>query len=165
MSNDENHIDQAGTPRPQTLYAVFDGEQEAAQGEQALAALGVTAQRLQGAGAAEALKSPHEEAHGLTGAVTRMFKSVGGESLEGERYAMHADQGRVVLAMPCPDQPTAERLTKALVHHGAWDITYFGGWTIQHMSPGENAAHGMPTYEASTNPADYQTGEMTSRTP
>ena len=164
MSNAKSHIDQAGTPRTQTLYAVFDSEREAAHAEQALAGMSVTAQRLQGSAAAEALKQPEAEAHGLAGAVTRMFKSVGGESLEGERYAMHVDQGRVVLTMPCADQTTAEQLTEALVPHGAWDITYFGGWTIQHMSPGENAAHGMPTYEASTTPEDYRTGDITSRT-
>jgi hypothetical protein len=162
MPSDVSHIDQAGTPRTQTLYAVFDSEREAAQAEQALAGIGVAAQRLQGS--AEALKQPEAEAHGLTGVVTRMFKSVGGESLEGERYAMHVDQGRVVLTMPCLDQATADQLTKVLVPHGAWDVTYFGGWTIQHMSPGENAAHGMPTYEASTTPEDYRTGDITSRT-
>ena len=162
MSSDKSHIDQAGTPRTQTLYAAFTSGREAAQAEQALAGMGVTAQRLQGS--AEALKQPEAEAHGLTGVVTRMFKSVGGESLEGERYAMHVDHGRIVLIMPCADQTTAEQLTKALVPHGAWDITYFGGWTIQHMSPGENAAHGMPTYEASTTPEDYRTGDITSRT-
>ena len=162
MSSDKSHIDQAGTPRTQTLYAVFKSEREAGQAERALAGMGVTAERLQGS--AEALKQPEAEAHGLTGVVTRMFKSVGGESLEGERYAMHVDQGRIVLTMPCADQATADQLTKALTPHGAWDITYFGGWTIQHMSPGENAAHGMPTYEASTTPEDYRTGDITSRT-
>lgn len=154
--------DAAGTPQEQYLYAVFNTTREAQQAEQSLAALHVPAQRLQGAAASRDRRNEADES-GVLPKFERFIKGIGGEDLEAQRYAIHLEHGRVVLAMPCPDQSMADTLTRSLVQHGAYDVTYFSHWTIQHMSPTENAERGMPTYEASTGADELITGDLLHR--
>lgn len=154
-------IDTAGTPRPGYLYAVFDNPAEADRAEQEIARMGLQPRQLQGDAAARVLRQETAHTKGLGATITRFVKSAsGGEDTEAQRYAIHLEHGRIVLTVPCPDQSTADRLTKAVVEHGAYDVTFFGPWTIEHMSPGENAQRGMPTYEASTGADELITGEI-----
>ncbi len=156
----EHPIDAAGTPQKQQIYAVFDSDANAQAAEQDLRGMGITAQRLQGSGVAQELTGSHEAEGGLTSKFTRFFRGLGGEDHEAERYANHMEHGRVILAVPASDQVTAERITPVLTQHGAFDVTFFGSWTMQHLSPGENAEHGMPTYESSTRPDELTTGDV-----
>lgn len=157
---DVKPIDPSGMPEERFLYAVFDRSEDARQAQQALAALGApNTWVLQGSEAASRLRQEHGEG-GLGARIMRTVKDVGGEDLEAERYAIHLDHGRTILAVPCADNAAAERLMPALLQHGAYDVTYFGAWTMQRMSPGENAEHGLPTYEASTGADELVTGEL-----
>lgn len=161
MSN-KDVIDSGGTPVKQNLYAVFNSEDEAMKAEQALAAKGVTAQRLAGSSDAHDLaRKPQEDS--LLGKATRFVKGFGGEDLEAKRYSVHTDNGRIVLVVPCEDQDTAHDLTKLLEGYGAYDATFFSDWTIEHTSPEANADRGIPTFESSTNADEYDRGELQTR--
>ncbi len=155
---DQAPVDAAGTPDKQQLYAVFDSEQEADRAEQALSAQGSEWRRLQGQEAAHDLNQHDEDT--VTGKIGRFIKGFGGEDLEAKRYSVHTQNGQVVLTVPCQDQETAQALTRLLTPFGAYDVTYFSNWTMEHMSPAANAAHGMPTYESATEPDELNTRQV-----
>lgn len=157
---DAKPIDPAGMPEERFLYAVFDRSEDAQVAKMAISALGAPqAWLLQGPEAAGRLRQEHGDG-GLGAKIMRAVKDVGGEDLEAERYAIHLDHGRAILAVRCADSAAAEKLTPALLQHGAYDVTYFGAWTMQRLSPGENVEHGLPTYEASTGADELVTGEL-----
>lgn len=120
---------------------MFESDHEARQAEAALSA------------PARAIADPRalREGSGVLGTITRLVKGAfGGERQEAERYAIHLEHGRVVLAVPSHRREDAERLTRVLVQHGGFDITYFGGVTIEEMSPIADARHGVPAHDAGT---------------
>ncbi len=160
--SDKDVIDSAGTPVKQNLYAVFNSEGEALKAQGALSAQGITAQRLAGSSDAHDLaQKPKEDS--LIGKATRFVKGLGGEDLEAKRYSVHVDNGHVVLVVPSKDQDTAHELTTTLEQYGAYDVTFFSDWTIEHTSPEANAARGIPTFESSTNADEYDKGELQTR--
>jgi ferritin-like metal-binding protein YciE len=127
---EEHPLDLAGTFKGGWLYAVFDDEQKCAQAEQALAAMNIQSQRLQGPEAAAHLRG---EFGGILAKIGRIIKSFGHEAQYAAHYAMHAERGRIVLAVQCPDQATADDVTQKLKEHGAFDIRYFGTMGTQRM--------------------------------
>jgi hypothetical protein len=141
--------DAAGTPKTGHVYAVFDGQREAQQAEQALAQRGMQPKTLERQDAAHTLQAPREEA-GIVGKLERLVKGIGGESNEAKRYATYLEQGRVVVAVPVADRDTALRIARTLTEHGAYDVTYFSGWSIEYMSTESDAKRGLPTH-ATTN--------------
>jgi hypothetical protein len=74
------------------------------------------------------------------------LKTIGGEKHEAERYARHIEEGRTVVALAVPSRDEAWSVTRTLVERGGYDVTYFSGWTIEHLSPQENIDHGLPTH-------------------
>ncbi len=160
MPHDHQIVDAGGTPERRNVYAVFDTQEQAREAEQALAGMGVRAERLDHSASAGDLSADKGDAPSLIGKVTNFFKGYGGEDLEAKRYAAHVDNGRVVIAVPADSQDNAQDLTRLLTRYGAFDVTYFSDWTIVHESPAENAQHGMPTYEAATEADEYTTGDM-----
>ena len=162
MAN-EQVVDAAGTPEKQRLYAVFESVDNAAKAEQDLQAQGVTVQRLHGEEDTDTLATPDQTS--LGGKIARFVKGFGGEDLEAKRYGVHLQNKRVVLVVSAANQDEAQALTGVMVAHDAFDVTYFGSWSIQHMSPAENRAHGMPTYESSTDPEELDRGDSTPGVP
>lgn len=141
---EETAINQSGTPKEETVYAVFGDERAARGAEEALRAFGVEPAYLRGPDQAQMLKEPADE--GVGSHIERWLKTLGGESHEAQRYGEHLDHGRVVLVVPAPDRDTAVALTDLLTSHGAFDVTYYSGWTIEHTSWQDDAARGLPTY-------------------
>ena len=52
-------------------------------------------------------------------------------------------------AMPIRDRQSAVGITQKLTQYGAYDVTYYTGWTIEHTSWVEDSARGLPTYTSS----------------
>jgi ferritin-like metal-binding protein YciE len=127
---EEHPLDLAGTVKGGYLYAVFDDEQQAAQAKQALSAMNIQPHRLQGPEAAAQLRG---ETGGILAKIGRIIKSFGHEEQYADHYAMQAESGRIVLAVPCPDQATADAVTQKIKEHGASDIRYFGAMGTQRM--------------------------------
>jgi ferritin-like metal-binding protein YciE len=127
---EEHPLDLAGTFKGGYLYAVFDDEQQVAQAEQALATMNMRPQRLQGP---EAVAHLRGELGGILAKIGRIIKSFGHEAQYAAHYAMHAERGRIVLAVQCPDQATADDLTQKIKEHGGFDIRYFGTMGTQRM--------------------------------
>jgi ferritin-like metal-binding protein YciE len=127
---EEHPLDLAGTLKGGYLYAVFDEEQQAAQAEQALSEMNIQPQRLQGPQAAAHLRG---EFGGILATMGRIIKSFGHEKQYAEHYAMQAERGRIVLAVQCPDQATADAVSQKIKEHGAYDIRYFGVMGTQRM--------------------------------
>jgi hypothetical protein len=127
---EEHPLDLAGTLKGGWLYAVVDDEQQAAQAERALAEMNMQAQRLQGPGVVDHLRG---DFGGIPAKIGRIIKSFGYEEHYAEHYATHAERGRIVLAVPCPDQETADDVTQKLKEHGAYDIRYFSALGTQRM--------------------------------
>jgi len=142
---EDNVIDKAGTPRQDHVYAVFASEDAAGRAERALAARGLELTRLRGQGSARALKEIAGESN-LLATAERLLKRIGGETHEAERYAEHMAKGRVVAAAPVHGRDAAGGVTEVLLAHGAYDITHFSAWAIEHTSWEEDAARGKPTF-------------------
>jgi hypothetical protein len=138
-------IAKAGTPRQDHVYAVFASEDAAGRAARALAARGMEFTRLRGQGSARALKETAGDRN-LLATAERFLKRIGGETHEAERYAAHMAQGRVVAAAPVHDRAAAGVVTEVLLAHGAYDITHFSAWAIEHTSWEEDAARGKPTF-------------------
>jgi ferritin-like metal-binding protein YciE len=123
-------LDLAGTFKGGWLYAVVNDEQHAAQAEQALAEMDMEPLRLQGPEVAAHLRG---DFGGILARIGRIIKSFGYEQHYAEHYAMHAERGRILLAVQCPDQAAADEVTEKLKRHGAFDIRYFSDLGTQRM--------------------------------
>jgi hypothetical protein len=145
-------INTAGTPRQDHVYAVFASEDAVEGAARVLAAQGVELTLLRGQESAQALRVTATDSTLLATAV-RFLKRLGGETHEAERYAEHLEKGRVVAAVPVRDRDAAGAVTAVLLAHGAYDITHFGAWAIEHTSWEEDAARGKPTF-TTTNMGD-----------
>lgn len=124
-------IDGAGTLQKRHLYAVVDDEPAAREVEGALRGEGSQSERLAGRAAATALT---EEAQGSGGALhkaMRSLKSGAGETQYAEHYATHVENGRIVLAVPCRDRDTVEKLIGTIKEHGGYDFAYFSDGSIE----------------------------------
>lgn len=147
-------IDEFGTPREDHLYAVFDTDEQAEAAMHDLTGLGVQGHRLRGPDAARALRAPADadEGGGLLAMIRRVLRGVSVEAAEADRYADHLDRGRVVLALPAEERSLALVLARAMTRHGGYDLTFFDNWTYEHLSPAENARHGLalPHYTPAT---------------
>lgn len=110
--------------RRHCLYAVFASDDEARRAEQACMAAGAWPQRLLG---------PWKR--GLVGRIERFFMRFGEDLIGMQRYALHAESGRVVLAVPAADRSAAMQFHQLLAHHGAYDVAYFRNWTVEYVGP------------------------------
>ena len=138
-------VNEAGTPRRNHVFAVFDHASMALQAEKALEEKGIRSQRLQGTEDADALQSPDQSA-GIVRKLERIVKFVGGESNEAKRYASHLEQGRIVLAIPAPDRDAALQARDVLIRYDAYDLTYFRDWAIEYLAPEANTRRGLPDH-------------------
>jgi hypothetical protein len=145
-------INTAGTPRQDHVYAVFANEVGAETAARALAEQGVELTLLRGQESAQALLVTANDST-LLATAARFLKRLGGETHEAERYAEHLEKGRVVAAAPVRDRDAAGVVTAVLLAHGAYDITHFGAWAIEHTSWEEDASRGKPTF-TTTNTGD-----------
>lgn len=141
-------IDQAGTPKGDSLFAVFDGEQQAQQAERALTEAGFHPQRLRPQASAAALQgAPAQDS--LWNRLSRLMKTFGGgENHEAERYADHLQHQRIVLAMPVADREAALRACRQITDNDGYDVTYYRALAIEYMSPEANERHGVATHAA-----------------
>jgi hypothetical protein len=127
-------IDQAGTPKARHVYAVFESA------ELARAAIDAS-----GGGWPEAriLTEPEEaatlqgkgESVGLREKLERALKSFGGETNVAERYAHRLNTGNAVAVIPVGSRDEAARIAEELGHLGAYDLAYFGPWTMEFFHP------------------------------
>jgi hypothetical protein len=140
-----------GTPRGRHLFATFADGATAGCAEEELAAEGIKFIHLYGAGDADGLK--HSAAHSPLWRIERILKNIGGESHEAHRYAKHLEDGQVVVALAVRDRQSALEISHKLTLHGAYDVTYYTGWTIEHTSCVEDSLRGFPTY-TTTNTED-----------
>ena len=108
----------------QCLYAVFDTEQEAHQAHAALTSAGVQPQLLLG-----------RHHRGIMARIERFMMHFGEGLLGLQRYAVHVEGGRSVLAVASVDRTTAMQHFQTLAQHGAYDATYFGSWTAEYVGP------------------------------
>jgi hypothetical protein len=138
-------INKAGMPRQDHVYAVFASEDGAGRAARALAARGIDLTLLRGPESAQALQETADDST-LLATAERFLKHIGGETHEAERYAEHLEEGRVVAAAPVPDRASAGVVTEVLLAHGAYDITHFSAWAIEHTSWEEDSARGKPTF-------------------
>src|SRR5450759_957183 len=152
-------INKAGMARQDHVYAVFASEDGAARATHAVAAQGIELTLLRGQESAQALQETAADSSPLA-TVERFLKRVGGETHEAERYAEHLEKGRVVAAAPVPDRASAGAVTEVLLAHGAYDITHFSAWAIEHTSWQEDAALGMPTFTTSNTESRGDAGEF-----
>lgn len=132
-NEDDLPIDKAGTLQEHTLYAAFEGEQQARQAEEALAAGGTMTRRLQGSDSARHLRLQAEGSGDIAARVERTLKQPLGETGSAEHYAIAVESGHIVLAVPCADHAQAARLTRLLKEHGAYELSYFSGTGMEHM--------------------------------
>ncbi len=146
----KDHIDDAGTPRAHTLYAVFDTQDGAREAERALKDTHKQNESgthvLRGEKEAQRLRQENQTGRGgnLLTKLERAVKRLGGETRLAERYAAHLELGRTVLVVDV-DHEDIDGLVDSLTSHGAYDVVYFSGGSIEHLSPAENAARGIPT--------------------
>src|SRR5437879_2810263 len=116
------------------LYAVFETEAEMQQAEQALVSAGGRPQRCRGARRRRLL------AH-----LERVMMRLGEDLMGLQRYAVHAECGRAVLAVPVADRPAARQIYQTLSQHGAYDVTYFRIWTAEYVGPRQKVQEEQPT--------------------
>jgi hypothetical protein len=145
-------INRAGTPRQDHVFAVFASEDAAGRAARALAAGGFELTLLRGQGSAEALRETAGDSN-LLAMAARFLQRMGGATHEAERYAEHMEKGRVVAAAAVHDRDVAGAVTAVLLAHGAYDITHFSAWAIEHTSWQENATRGKLTF-TTTNMGD-----------
>lgn len=151
--NTTTPIDSAGTPRANSLFAIFPDSAAFERAQPELAALGLQPQQLQQHDAA-ALDSPDAKA-GIAGTVGRFVKGMlGGETNMAKQYVQHLQEGRVVLACPVDSQEVAAKATQIITKYGGYEVTYFRTLGIQYMSPAENADHGIPTHSGANTDTD-----------
>ncbi len=72
---------------------------------------------------------------GLSGRVERFMMRFGDDLPGLQHYAIHAESGQCVLAVPAHGRHEALRLAHALAAFGAYDVTYFGAWTAECVGP------------------------------
>ena len=108
----------------QCLYAVFDTEAELQQAEQVLLSAGVQLQRL---------LNPRKRS--IIAHIERFLMRFGEDLVGLQRYAVHAENGRAVLAVPVADRSAARQIYQTLSQHGAYDVTYFRTWTAEYVGP------------------------------
>lgn len=138
-------VDSAGTPRNHHLYAVFDAEDRGRKTAGDLEASGLQVQVLHGTDDAHQLRAADAPGHsgGPTARLSRLVKRLGGETAAAERFAVHLELGRTVLAIETESRKT-EELVDRLTKDGAYDVIYFTMLGIEYLSPTENAAHNIP---------------------
>jgi hypothetical protein len=141
-------IDSAGTPKDDSVFAVFDAEQQALRAERALTDAGFHPQRLHPRSSTPALQGAAAQ-DSLWDRLTRLLKTIGGgEGHEAERYADHLRQGRFVLAVHVPDKGAALVACRLITGNDGYDVTYYRPLAIEYMSPEANARHGVATHAA-----------------
>ena len=116
------------------LYAVFDTEAEMQQAEQALVSAGGRSQRFHDARRRSIL------AH-----LERAMMRLGDDLMGLQRYAVHVESGRAVLAVPVADRSAARQIYQTLRLHGAYDVTYFRTWTVEYVGPRQKVQQELPT--------------------
>lgn len=134
-------VDNAGTPRANRLYAVFESERDAQRAEIAMRALGAPASKLTD-------PEPLQGGSGIIGTIARLVKGAGVEQQEADRYATHLQHGQTVLTVPVQQRDHADRLAQVLAQQGGFDITFYSDMTIEEMSPRASARHGVPAHDA-----------------
>ncbi len=120
-----------GTLQKRHLYAVVDNEQQAHAVVQALNNEGVDVDALAGRQEAETLTKEAQGPTSLIQKATRFMKNATGEKQQATHYATQVENGRVVLAMPCPDRATADKLVPIIKEHDGYDMTYFSDGTME----------------------------------
>ena len=120
-----------GTLQKRHLYAVIDNEQQAHAVVQALNNEGVDVDALAGRREAETLTKEAQGPTSLVQKATRFMKNATGEKQYATHYATHVENGRIVLAMPCPDRAAADKLVAIIKEHGGYDMTYFSDGTME----------------------------------
>lgn len=140
-------IGDAGVPREEQVFAVFDDEAGASAAEGAVRGQGVAVQRLRPGVDGRALAG-EDAPRGILGRLERLAKRI--ESHEAERYAGYLAQGKAVLVLEAGDRETARRSADLLVAHGGYDVTYYQAWGTEYMSSEANQAHGVSSH-TSTN--------------
>ena len=120
-----------GTLQKRHLYAVIDNEQQAHAVVQALNNEGVDVDALAGRREAETLTKEAQGPTSLVQKATRFMKNATGEKQQATHYATHVENGRIVLAMPCPDRAAADKLVPIIKEHGGYDMTYFSDGTME----------------------------------
>jgi len=120
-----------GTLQKRHLYAVVDNEQQAHEIVQALNNEGVDVDALAGRREAETLTKEAQGPTSLVQKATRFMKNATGEKQYATHYATHVENGRIVLAMPCPDRAAADKLVAIIKEHGGYDMTYFSDGTME----------------------------------
>ena len=141
-------IDQSGTPKDDSLFAVFDGAQQAEQAERALTAAGFHPQRLHPQASAPMLQGDAAQGS-LWNRLSRVVKNIsGGEDHEAERYADHLQQNRIVLAMPVANRDEALEACRQITDNDGYDVTYYRALAVEYMSPEANERHGVATHAA-----------------
>ena len=109
--------------RRHCLYAVFEDEVSRQRAEAALVSAGLQPQRL---GTCK---------RGLSGRIERFMMRFGDDLPGVQHYAMYAESGQCVLAVPAHGRHEALRLANTLAAFGAYDVTYFGPWTAEPIGP------------------------------
>ena len=145
---DGDVIDRSGTPKHDSLFAVFDDAQQAERGQRALTDAGFHPQRLHPRASAPALQGDATQ-DSPWNHLTRLVKTIsGGEAHEAERYADHLQQGRTVLAMTVADREAALRACRLIADNDGYDVTYYRALAIEYMRPEANERHGIATHAA-----------------
>ena len=119
----------ATTTKPlqrQCLYAVFNTAQAAQQAQDALTSVGVLPQLFLG---------PHHR--GIIARIERFMMHFGEDALGLHGYVTHTQQGHTVLAVASPNRLTAMQHFQTLAQYGAYDVAYFGRWTVEYVGPVE----------------------------
>ncbi len=120
-----------GTLQKRHLYAVVDNEQQAHAVVQALNNEGVDVDALAGRREAETLTKEAQGPTSLVQKATRFMKNATGEKQQATHYATQVENGRIVLAMPCPDRATADKWVAIIKEHDGYDMTYFSDGTME----------------------------------
>ncbi|MDQ2827781.1 MAG: ferritin-like domain-containing protein [Chloroflexota bacterium] len=134
-SEDEHSkVGNDGTLQKRHLYAVVDEERQAREVTQALKNAGVDVDVLKGRREAETLTKEAQGPTSLVQKTTRFMKNATGEKQQATHYATQVENGRIVLAMSCPDRVTADTLVAIIKEHGGYDMTYVGEGTMESIS-------------------------------
>lgn len=110
----------------QCLYAVFNTAQEAQQAQDALSTTGVLPQLFLG---------PHHR--GILAWIERFMMHFGEDVLGLYSYVTHTQQGHTVLAVASGNRSTAMQHFQTLAQYGAYDVAYFGRWTVEYVGPAQ----------------------------
>jgi len=120
-----------GTLQTRHLYAVVDDEQQAHAVMHALKNAGVDVDALAGRQQADTLTKEAQGPTSLIQKATRFMKNATGEKQQATHYATQVENGRVVLAMPCPDRATADTVVAIIKEHDGYDMTYVSEGTME----------------------------------